>query len=435
MQSKTSLFLPMLRTAFFEGFLEAAEKSLFDIEEILEGFEPKLRSDTVPDEWLNWLFYALGGEDYLRDDFDDTRKRNALKRIFDLYKGRGTFPGMDLHWQLLVDNRLLKANQPPSKSFCGLSLTEGERKEFEKNHPEIRVYPFKSSGEKHSFFIRDCFGDPDENYSVFPAQTDALLRIGEAVELYDPLADESTALHFFQYDKEHIERKTSNVVEVRLKGKAVGLFCGNILKGFTIDHGAKKRLYRLQLAGIFQDEITKRIPLAATPSLIPFRMFYEEVKVSGDGRGFFLANRYPDVYPDTGGSFLPSFFVRRLAGERIYKKFKLFDPARVSFAQRTILAYMGAFRLGVLPPHTAEAYVDMLHVKPKKAFFITGFANGFYYKSDAGERIEKMRWAGNLARRAGSKIKIQTKNRKPIRALSSVVAGQYRVGEYRLEVI
>ena len=438
MQSKTGLLLPRVfrGNRLLEEYLLAGEKPLFDIQRELEGFLEKLLPFGAPADFLSWLFYALGAEDYLRDDWDEVKKRVVLANLFKLFRTKGTVEGLRLHLRILVDQTLIKANQPPDKSFSGISYSESERLQFEALHPEIRIYPFKHQGKQHSFFVGDFLGDPALDFSVFPSRTDALLRIGDTVELYDPLTGEAKPLNYFHIEKEYVEKKARQVVEIRKKGKAYGIFLSYFAFGKLVDHGAKERFYTVELLRPWKEEIERRIPLSIKPTLSPFRTYYEEEKVRAKAYGLFLRNRYTDRFRDEGGAFIQGYFVRSNAGERIYKRLKLFDPNRIHFRRNiNIIRFLGALRLSSIPKCSLEAYVDISSFAPKKLIFFQRFLSGYLLKSGAEGRIQKMLWAGRKAKAAGIKVKIATSLRHPLRSSQILVSGNIKSGDFVMEAI
>jgi hypothetical protein len=340
---------------------------------------------------------------------------------------------------VLLGRKLYKAT-PPHTSYLGASMTAEERAAYEAPHPEIRVYPFRHSGTKKGLMLGDCLGDPAQGWPVFPLMSDALLRIGSKVELFDPLDGSSTALHSMLYEPEQVERMAQEVVEIRRPGKAAGIFCGGLLTGHLVDHQARSRLYTMRLARPYSDEIERRTPMSAQPGLEPLTVYYRLAREKGQAGGIFLHNRWPDQYPDTGGkAFLGCGYpVKSTAGDRIFKYLKLFDPSRVRLGQRKSMTFLGAFRLGGMPPHTAEVAVDCTGQKPKGAMHAGPGAylgTGFLYKSNAAERIALVCAVGRLAMRQSDRIQLSITNHGPVKASASVLAGSVFAGEYRLEVV
>lgn len=418
----------------------SAGQAAGDQEEAVRALIPNIhiwsRIEELPEPILDHLGWALHIDGW---EYATTieLKRWLVKNFHDWHRFKGTAYGLELYWRVLLGRKLLKA-EPPGKSFLGASLTEAERQAFEAPHPEIRIYPFATAGQKHSLFVGDCLGDPAAGKAVFAARTDAMERCGSRVELYDPQLDESTLLHDLLYERETAERLAQDVVEIRKPGKAVGLFAGRPLRGAVVDHGAKERLFTLKLERPYQEEIERRIPLSIQPGLEPMSAYYRTVAQPGQARGMFAANRWPDQYPDTGGkAFAGSAFPGKSdAAQRIYKCFKLFDPDRVVHRPRKASLFAGAFRIGPLPPHTAEVAVDMAGQRPPKGLHLPGFVGrAVPYVSDAAARIARMRHVGNMARRLSDKVLVSITNRKPVRASAGIKAGDVRAGEYRLEVI
>ena len=208
------------------------------------------------------------------------------------------------------------------------------------------------------------------------------------MELYDPLSKESTDLHSMLYESENITRMATDTVEVRLPGKASGIFPGRCLSGYLVDHGAKERLYTMQLKSAYTTEAQRRSPMSITPSLTPMTVYYREAAENGIAKGAFLHNRWPDQYAGKGGRahLGAAYPAKSHAAQRLYRYLKLFDPERVKPGQRKSNAFLGAFRLGGMPPHTAEVAVDCTGVRPRRGMH-TGPASylgaEFPYASEA----------------------------------------------------
>ena len=120
---------------------------------------------------------------------------------------------------------------------------------------------------------------------------------------------------------------------------------------------------------------------------------------------------------------------------RLYKRFKLFDPGRVVFSRRDTSCFLGAFRLGPMPAHTAEVAVDLAGFRAPGSGTLPGhLGRGCFVISDAATRIAQARQVGKMAARLSDKVLLAITNRKPITASAGLLAGSARAGEYRLEV-
>jgi hypothetical protein len=422
--------------------MQAAAQAAGDQEAIVRALINNVyiwpRLDELPEPVLDHLGWGLHIDGW---EYADTlqKKRWLIRNFYPWHIYKGTEYGLSLYWSTLLDRQLLKA-EPAHKSYLGNSLTPAEREAFEAPHPEIRAYPFRSYGQKQSLFTGDCLGDPAENFAVHPARTDALLRCGQRLELVDPVLGTATPLHDLLYERDQVEKLAADIIEVCKPGRAVGQFAGAPLAKPLVDHKAKDRLFTLKMQRAYGDEIERRIPLSIQPSLQPMSVYYSWERENGQaGNGIFLANRWPDQYPETGGHAFPgvSFYPHASdANLRLYKRFKLFDPDRVVFNRRQITNFLGAFRLGPLPPHTAEVAVDMAGKLPPLAFCTPGHAGKRHFViSDCATRIAQARHVGKMAVRLSDQILLSITNRRVIRASTSILAGTAVAGEYRLEVI
>ena len=242
------------------------------------------------------------------------------------------------------------------------------------------------------------------------------------------------------YESENITRMATDTVEVRLPGKLSGMFTGRCLSGYLVDHGAKERLYTLQLKSAYTTETERRSPMSVTPGLSPMTVYYQEAAEKGLAKGAFLHNRWPDSYPDKGGrAYLGAAYpATSSAGQRLYRYLKLFDPARVKAGQRKANAFLGGFRLGGMPAHTAEVAVDCTGFRPGRGMHLGPacyIGAEFPYASDAPARITQVRTVGKMAKRKSDRVLLSITNHKPVTASPSVLAGTVTAGKYRLEVL
>jgi len=416
--AKTELLLPAIHRALGgplqTTLLQAAEVPLFDAERAEEHFIYRLLADGAPTAWLRWLFYALGADAYWRDDWDETRMRLVLARLFELYRSRGTVEGLRLHLGLLADATVVRVAQPPSALYLVPSLTQAERLALEARHPEVRLRPFSESGVRQTAFVGDVLSPP------FPTATDAADRLGERASLYDPLTGIETSA-----TRSTVEG-AGLIVRVGLRGRAAGIMCGGWLTGATVDHRAASRLYTYALQAGTDDPLLRRASIGAQPGLIPFRVWWTPHHESGAGAGAFLSNRYPDVYPDRGGASLPTIPVRRNAGQRIWKSVRLFNPTRVDLSVRRASVYLGGARIGRVAPHVLETAIQTAGRRPRGVIWpgCTHPTTAFLAASDAPARIARLRWAGNLARRAGCRVSVAIHTKRPLVVGSGVRCGE-----------
>lgn len=371
--------------------------------------------------------YHVDGWEYVSTR---AQKIDLIKRFYEFHRYKGTVHGLALYLRTFLSRDLL-ACSPPTKSYCGASLTAAERVAWEAPHPEVRIYPYRHAGTRQGAFVSDFAGD------CWPGVSDAILRIGERVTLYDPLTGEDTWLDSLATWRDTQDRLGLERVTVRLPGQAGrSLFVGQCLFGVTADTGAATRMYVLDLTVGYADEIERRRPLSVRPSLTPMRIGCDQIAAPGsDGYGIFLGHRWPDAYDAPAHLFMSGRFpMRSTAGDRLYRRTKLFDPARVVFNRRETSTFLGAVKLGALRPHYAEAAVDMLRPAPARALFC-GRHLGMRHTCDldAGGWIGRMRRIGRMSVRLSDRILVSTANRQQIQASESLTCGAVICGEYRPE--
>lgn len=377
-------------------------------------------------EHLAWAYHVDGWE------YVETRaqKIDLIKRMYDFHRFKGTKHGLALYLRTFLARDLLAAS-PPTKSFCGASLTDAERAAWEAPMPEVRVYPYRHAGKRQGAFVGDFSG------TLFPNTSDALLRIGEKVTLYDPVAGTETDLDTLATERDAVAQTAVTRVPVRLPGQAGrAMFCGRFSGCFySCDTGAASRMYLLDMEVGYVDEVARRTPLSVRPSLDPMRVGCDVVASPGQaGLGMFPGHRWPDAWPEKATRFREgTFFLKSTAGDRLYRRTKLFDASRAVFNRAKASTFTGCFRLGALRPHTAEAAVDMARTAPRGARFCGGYTGGYLCALDAAAWIAKMRRIGRMAVRLSDKVLVSVTNRRQITASAGTLCGSVVAGEYQLE--
>jgi len=408
MRSKLSFLLPnVLRNKRFEGFLQGIDGGLFELQEVLQKYVDFLEPEKAPEDWVYWLFYALGGEQYYRDDFDDVEKRKVLRSLFRLYTLKGTSKGVEEHLRALARAEVVYINNPKDASFLSPALTQEEREKFEAKFREVRILPYCRGGKRYLYtpFVDDfCFG--------FPATASAHTRLYGAVFLYDPLTgnEERITVAPLPFD----------TIEIPKPGRAIGAFLGRFCR-FLYRHGAEERLFRVVLSGAARDAFEYRTSKALIPSLYPTLIRYRERYISGWAWG---------IFPSRGN--FRHFTVESSACYRIVRYFKVFEKERATFGERTAMFFLGARRLGPLGPFTCEVGADLARKATSfESLLPLCVYKRFLTQSDALARIERARWAINLARAAGIKVILDTAPRPTLKSSEAVVCGRYKCGGVR----
>lgn len=386
--------------------------------------------DKLPDAILDAVAWGFHVEGY---DLLSTRaeRLHVVKTFWDYHRYKGTVHGLEMYLRTFLKRDLL-ACSPPTKSYCGASLTEAERAAWSANMPELRVYPFRHAGKRQGAFIGNFLG------ATYPNVSDAILRIGDQVTLYDPVDGSETKLDALATSRDVTTRTAAKRVTVRKPGRAGrAMFCGRCLAGFaTADTGAASRIYELDMVVGYEDDIARRHALSVRPSLTPVKIGSDEVASPGTrGRRIFLGHRWPDAFPERAACFLEGrFLVPSSAGDRLYRMTKLYDESRALFSRRATSTFLGAFKLGAVRPHHAEAAVDMQRDAPARAMFLGRHLAGRHICDLAtGDWIGRMRRVGRMAMRLSDRILVSINNRRQIRASESLVCGAVVCGEYQLE--
>ena len=387
----------------YREYLKSFESPLMRTEKAVDDFPESLLPEKTTA--FDFMFWALGAEDLNWQSHSATKKRAILKRLFELFKKKGSPAGYALALELLVDKSLIKINTSPSKAFGGRSTTPEEKEAFESQYPQIRIYPFSHAGVRRTLFAGDFMAEWTRG---FPAVTDAASRVGDRVTMYDPATGEEETLDNF-FDRTWFE--------VRLKGVQTGIMPGGPFKKHVVKSNAADRHYCINMARAHQTDLERRSSVALRPSLTPMTVYYTTTAIPAYTRAMFSGDAYPACYP-----------VNTDAEKRIFKSLRLYDPLRAVNRTSKGQQFAGAMRYGSLAPNEIELFVDMSRVRKYGVF--AGSFLGWPVESDAAEEIKKMRFALNYVREAGIKGTVKTNNYKQIRTSNSILAGARLAGEY-----
>jgi len=378
-------------------------------------------------EHLAWAYHVDGWE------YVSTRaqKIDLIKRMYDFHRFKGTKYGLALYLRTFLGRDLL-ACSPPTKSFCGASLTDAERAAWEADFPELRVYPYRHAGTRQGAFVGDYAS------ACSPNTSDALLRIGEQVTLYDPADATETELDSLVTSRDVVTKLATERVTVALPSTAGLAMFGGRYPGasYTCDTGASGRMYVLDISVGYADEVARRYTMSVRPSLTPVSIGSTVVASPGTrGSGIFLGHRWPDSYSEAAALFMEGRFpMQSSARDRLYRMTKLYDADRQVFSRRNTSTFLGAFKLGAVRPHYAEAAVDMARTSPARAAFCgRPLSRRFSCALDAQAWIDRMRRIGKMAVRLSDRVLVSTANRHCLQASESVTCGAAVCGAYQLE--
>jgi len=378
-------------------------------------------------EHLAWAYHVDGWE------YVETRaqKIDLIKRFYEFHRYKGTVYGLRLYLNTFLGRDLL-ACSPPTKSFCGASLTDAERAAWSANFPELRVSPYRHNGTRQGAFVGDYAS------ACSPNTSDALLRIGDQVTLYDPVTATETKLDSLTTSRDVVTTMATERVTVALPSTAgLAMFVGRYPGAYsTCDTGASDRMYVLDMAVGYADKVDRRHALSVRPSLTPVSIGSTAVSSPGTrGHGIFLGHRWPDAYSEAASLFIEGKYpVPSSARDRLYRKTKLYDTDRQVFSRRDTSTFLGAFKLGAVRPHYAEAAIDMARTSPARAAFCgRPLFRRFACALDAQAWINRMRRIGKMAVRLSDRVLVSTANRHCLQASESVTCGAAVCGAYQLE--
>lgn len=344
--------------------------------------------------------------------------RALIKEALTLHRRRGTRWAAARLAQLSGADLVL-ADTPPGKLFCGAARTDAERAAFEAVHPALRVWPYQKAGQREGLMVGDCLG------SAAPLRSTALIRIGDRLELFDPLSGTGTDLNTLAVDQERLPSVARQNVAVRTPGVAAGQFVGTPLVRATVDQQADARYYTLDLARPYAAPIERWRHLSLTPGLSPLTGYYTPLAIPGVARGIF-----------PGATCIGGQPCRSDAAYRLGKQLRLYDPGRAqAISHRSTGLYLGAVRLPRLNAQHARVVLDLRRTThPWKAFACPRHDRTFPVASTAAAAIDRARQALSWAARASDAISLSTAPRGPLTVSPATRVGVV-LGQYQLETL
>ncbi len=308
----------------------------------------------------------------------------------------------------LVDAEVIAIEAPPGKQFAGAGPSAEELAAYRALMPELRIYRFRQHGTRGARFFAG-----DTLHKRFGHLSDAAVRLGRRAELVD--RGRVTPLVTAELVATERQAATEQAVEVRLPGTigqrlAAGRCLGRLFAGAS---DAATRIYRV----ITRSDVTVtdyRLALREIrPTLQPMTAYPEQVAVAGNaGHGFFL---------DRGPRRM--FATDSRAGDRLYERLWLHDPARRPAARRAgARLWCDNGRLGQAARTAVLTVKTAGRPMPPRQRFVGFFATGVDL---AAQRL--LLATLDTGRPAGSRLLVTTTTRRPVLAgqavAGSIVAG------------
>lgn len=368
---------------------------------------------TCPVHLLPYLAYEYS-VDAWRDDWSETKKREVIASAFTLNKQKGTLAGLKLAAKL-ADAEIIRATVPPSKTFLAPSLTLDERNQFIRRYPELRVYKYRNGGNIGRGVAAWKFFPADGRH--FVTVSDAAARYGRQGYLYrdgveTPLSTtvrytETTAGFAVDYQ------------EIRQRGKSRGAFSGApATYRFALDNNAAARIFRIRIDTSYTAIVDRVHFNTVKPGLETLGYQSEPSATQGTRRGIYAT-----------GSYVGQFFDNSHAGDRLFDRLWLFDPA-IPVEPRGRSTHLGGARLG-MPAHTSEI---VLRMRGKRPLFMAGrFMFGQLTASDQ-RGYRDMLMSVRAAKSARDRVLVNTSTYQPVTAGLTVTAGDKLAGSF-VEII
>jgi hypothetical protein len=349
-------------------------------------------------------FHLLSSTAWQRAATDEERRwliEDAVRR----HGLKGTLAGLR---QAAKDAgaELISAITPPAKLYLAKTLTVDERNNFVDRYPQLRIYRRRSNGSagRTGFVCRHRW--------YFPANSDAAIRImPQAFVWQDGIETELVST-------EQPAGGGAEVMTARPGVARYAAFTGRSLACWPAKGDARARIHamRINRGAIDQGQSLPRAiliaglePIDITPQLvsekgtattmIPGTAFAGAISSRNSGRGYLMPSS---------------------AGDRIYQKIALFDPA-IAVKSRAVAMHLNHGLLG-MPHHTAEIMVSIKgHMDTNRwcGPFVRGCLAARNHQA-LTDCLEAMR----VYARAADRIGLNTNYYKIIKAGTQQIAGR-----------
>lgn len=389
--------------------LDLSRLMIYDIDHVAAEALPFLMQQFSRMGWDGWEFAET-----------DAERRAMIKGAIRYHRLKGTLAGFRAAaW--MARSSIVRAIQPPAKIYMGPALTVAERNVFLRRYPQLRLYPYRTRGVRVGMMGRGSFcgrgdlaGDGKAAW-CFPEITDAVTRMADVG--YMERGGVETKL--FTIVREN------NLVEVRSGATAYqAKFCGRLLgRDYPYDMGAAARIYRTRFTGPYAYTGETLHQRTVTPGLDPIEIKYEVVFDQGQAVGVFLGARKTE---QCKWYHVARWTVDHRAGDRIYKRWYLFDP-EVPLIKRGASLFVGAQRFG-MPAFHAELLTSIPGVVTRR---IMGRYVAGCLPTGQHTKLDRTMNAFRAVTRFADRVKVNTATHGPIRcgtvlrAGSDLVCGQF----------
>ena len=234
---------------------------------------------------------------------------------------------------------LVRAVTPPAKVYLAPTLTKGERDEFLARYPQLRLYRYRTRGQRLApgWYCNAAFVGGRH----YPTVTDAVLRLGWRAFTRTPAGVEEPITTLV---RELVRPQAEAQLElaIRRPGAAgFGTYPTRLLpRAFLVTQDGGGRLFNVALTTPYLDFDESLHQHTARPGLGLIAIRYAVTAERGAAHGAHLGGWVTGYLADNG------------ARDRLYRRFHLFDPA-VPLVARGKSQHVGAMKLG-MPAYTAE---------------------------------------------------------------------------------
>ena len=358
---------------------------------------------------LSDQFHVMGLEGWDLVSTDEER-RSLIKTAIAYHRLKGTLAG--IRWAgSRAGARILRAITPPAKVYLAPTLTRAERDAFLARYPQLRLYRYRSRGERipNGWYCGASFV-AGVNY---PTVTDAILRIGWRAFVWQTGGTEQPVATLVR--EIHREQADAQLnVAIRKPGSAgFGTYPTRLIpRSYLVQNSAAGRLFNVTLSTPYVDFDESLHTHAVRPGLDPVDIRYTQVAQRWVEHGV-MFRRYVSGHLVDNGS-----------RDRLYRRFHLFDPA-IPLPRRGKSTHVGQMKLG-MPAYTAELRTSIPGTAAPRQFW--RWCAG-YWTMPRVSRLETARQAMSLAGAMRDRVWIDSNAYKTVRSGHATKAGAYLAGQ------
>lgn len=371
------------------------------------------RPAQIPPEWLAWLAWDRDVAVWPRW-LDTDAKRALLAASYTLHKRAGTVDALRRLARVAAAD-LTAVATPRTRTFAGPSLTVDEREAFLARYPQLRIYSYRTTGQRRGAMWHRLFISPRAR--DIPTDNGARARFGDQAFLYHPDIGAESPLATWTEIVTASDQTRITTRRVAIAGAAGKQLYLGATRGYMARGTAGARIYSVPETQPFGAPAFALHRATLQPGLEPAALDWRTLAVRASRRGMYCGDTHVSRAPVESTAYL-----------RFGRMQYLFDPARTLYSRRAVL-FVGAQRLR-FPPFTAELGARQRSVQARA--HLTRFVTGHLCARDK-TRYRDLLTALAAGTAARDKTLLNTRATRVVTAKRTVTAGSLLAGAHVID--